>query len=727
MATRSADDWLENSPAAQSVRDDRAAAEVAAISAANAQSSALTLVGSAAFLNTKGVRVYDASGATFTAKLAAAQEELKTRGSGYLYLRSTDSFALDAGARLVAGSQAVDFDGALLDATGLASGIAVEIVPDAPDARTSQMPVAGLRLEGVDDGTGTLSLLKIGRPGDMDGGNTAHLALHEPVLTGGRDGLVLGAQTWCNTLINPKINRQHRRGISWEFGNANAGEQLRVFGGVIHDQVRAAGDAYDAVAFYCAQAATAHFYGTSFDYADYLFHILAGEILFSGCHFENNRDRPMGRIEATPAYENSRVAIHGGIMTGGPHGSGPVEPTLGRAAFIDIAGTRSALLIRDMAWPRYGKPDSALYVVSEGAPMLDVQGVDPNVQANVVPRIGTNTMRLRNGGFEAGYANWRLVAGTNHVRNGAMIGAAAGSPGTLPNGWAVLGALNGLTRTLAVEYVDGLPALVLSLAGTPSAGGTYGVYTEASTAIAAAQGQTWDYGAKIAVRKATGVNVGIGLIERSAAGANVASGSADAGLSPVRKAKKASRTLTAGTAAFAQPSVYFGYTNGVPVDAQIVIDTPLLQLAGSQADDLVNEAHDAAVPGTRWALDTAIKRSGAQSLRLDGTGADVEWYQDMPLGLSKRALFRAYARVASYSGGLVALRVRWLDATGAEISNEPIGGQNLALAGLSANTDWTQRGDTKSAPAGAVTARICLYAQAFSGQVWWDDVEAWAL
>lgn len=78
---------------------------------------------------------------------------------------------------------------------------------------------------------------------------------------------------------------------------------------------------------------------------------------------------------------------------------------------------------------------------------------------------------------------------TNGIRNNTMVGAVAGTPGTLPTNWSLDG-VGGVSREVVgtgtengVEYVD------VRYFGTPSANGTVSLSIDAQ--VAASVGQAW--------------------------------------------------------------------------------------------------------------------------------------------------------------------------------------------------------------------------------------------
>ena len=86
----------------------------------------------------------------------------------------------------------------------------------------------------------------------------------------------------------------------------------------------------------------------------------------------------------------------------------------------------------------------------------------------------------------------------NAIRNNAMQGAAAGSPGTLPTNWAT--ALSGLSRTVVGRgSVDGIDYVDLRFSGTTSSAGEVQARFEGDAVVAADVDQAWTTSAYVAL------------------------------------------------------------------------------------------------------------------------------------------------------------------------------------------------------------------------------------
>jgi len=78
---------------------------------------------------------------------------------------------------------------------------------------------------------------------------------------------------------------------------------------------------------------------------------------------------------------------------------------------------------------------------------------------------------------------------TNSIRNSSMVGAVAGTPGTLPTNWLVSN--GGLTQTIVgVGTESGLQYVDIRLNGTAT-GTIFNLFTEGPAQVVASNGQTW--------------------------------------------------------------------------------------------------------------------------------------------------------------------------------------------------------------------------------------------
>lgn len=174
---------------------------------------------------------------------------------------------------------------------------------------------------------------------------------------------------------------------------------------------------------------------------------------------------------------------------------------------------------------------------------------------------------------------------TNSIRNNTMVGAVAGSPGTLPTNWSWTG--GGLTATvLGIGTESGINYIDIQFSGTASATSA-GLRFEQTTQIAAASGQAWN--GSLYVRSIAGTNsnistLKINLIGRTSGGAatsdnlqgvNFLSSLVASNIALNRQ--NMTGTLADATSAFLQPQLIFALTNGTAVDITLRIGLPQLE------------------------------------------------------------------------------------------------------------------------------------------------------
>ena len=121
------------------------------------------------------------------------------------------------------------------------------------------------------------------------------------------------------------------------------------------------------------------------------------------------------------------------------------------------------------------------------ATTFDSGGNLVDVAANL-PRFWYDPVTLENQGLLV------ELSVTNQAANNTMVGAAAGSPGTVPTNWAVDdGVALGLTRTIVGTGVEnGINYIDIKYAGTPTATGSLSIGYLGINTVASTPGQTWN-------------------------------------------------------------------------------------------------------------------------------------------------------------------------------------------------------------------------------------------
>jgi hypothetical protein len=197
---------------------------------------------------------------------------------------------------------------------------------------------------------------------------------------------------------------------------------------------------------------------------------------------------------------------------------------------------------------------------------------------------------------------------TNSIRNNTMVGAAAGTPGTLPTNWVVTGAgLGTLTQTVVgTGTANGINYVDIKIAGTTSTTGVVYACEPSTGGISASSGQTWTgstYTALVAgsLTNITAINA-VRLTGRTSGGA----ASADSGTSGDNKASLTSTlqrftstvTLADATTANLQPGVSVSFSSGVAIDITLRIGLPQLEL-GAFATSVIPTVNAFALGVTR--------------------------------------------------------------------------------------------------------------------------------
>ncbi len=167
---------------------------------------------------------------------------------------------------------------------------------------------------------------------------------------------------------------------------------------------------------------------------------------------------------------------------------------------------------------------------------------------------------------------------TNSIRNSSMVGAVAGSPGTMPSNWASA-VLSGLTQTIVGTGIEkGLPYIDLRFNGTAT-GTTIRIATDGTTAISASNGQTWTHSfyAKLIEAPAAPNNYNLYTQQLAAGGTNL--GQFQTAFVPTLTLQRYTQTFTTDQATIANIRPYFWaeLTNGATYDFTIRIAQPQME------------------------------------------------------------------------------------------------------------------------------------------------------
>jgi hypothetical protein len=173
---------------------------------------------------------------------------------------------------------------------------------------------------------------------------------------------------------------------------------------------------------------------------------------------------------------------------------------------------------------------------------------------------------------------------TNNIRNNTMVGAVAGTPGTLPTNWVVDVSSTGLSRQVVGTGVDaGITYIDVRIFGTAAASSYVSVNFETGTAIAATSGQTWTN--SFYLKLIGGSTSGIitlpksGINENTSAGVYI-TGASGGQLTPTSSWQRSvyTRTLSGGgTVAYAFPYLIIDVSNGAAIDITLRIGLPQME------------------------------------------------------------------------------------------------------------------------------------------------------
>ncbi len=176
---------------------------------------------------------------------------------------------------------------------------------------------------------------------------------------------------------------------------------------------------------------------------------------------------------------------------------------------------------------------------------------------------------------------------TNSVRNNTMVGAVAGTPGTLPTNWAVSGLGTLTQQVVGTGTLKGVTYIDIRFSGTTSTT-QLSVRFEPSNGAAGTNGQTFSFSSWLAL--AAGSLTNITYVFCNANIYNASSGylttptfSGFDGATPTSTLIRRSGTLTisSATAAFIQPQIGFTFASGASIDITIRIGLPQLELGGT--------------------------------------------------------------------------------------------------------------------------------------------------
>jgi hypothetical protein len=177
---------------------------------------------------------------------------------------------------------------------------------------------------------------------------------------------------------------------------------------------------------------------------------------------------------------------------------------------------------------------------------------------------------------------------TPAVRNSAVQGSVAGTPGTLPTNWAIGQLGTAVSSVVGSGTENGIDYVDIRLSGTTSVTPIV-IYPEAVAQIAALNGQVWAPGAFVKMVGSGSMsnitNIGLASRQSAAGGGNLgfitgptftpASSSANLGASR----QVGVTTLTNASTAFVVPCIFVNCSTGVLIDITLRIGWPQIEFA----------------------------------------------------------------------------------------------------------------------------------------------------
>jgi hypothetical protein len=173
---------------------------------------------------------------------------------------------------------------------------------------------------------------------------------------------------------------------------------------------------------------------------------------------------------------------------------------------------------------------------------------------------------------------------TNSIRNNTMVGAVAGTPGTLPTNWTGGTTTQGVSREIiGTGTENGINYIDIKISGITTGTLFFTVRLEGLAVVAAANGQTWTHSAYVKIVGGTLANAKIlfGMAGNNSSSVSVEFPS-NLTLTPTNASLISQRVVNTGTfanasVAFVQPYIQINATTGVAIDLTLRIGLPQLE------------------------------------------------------------------------------------------------------------------------------------------------------
>lgn len=177
------------------------------------------------------------------------------------------------------------------------------------------------------------------------------------------------------------------------------------------------------------------------------------------------------------------VTVSGSVTSDSPSTNVPSTfAVIGRNKYAILAGSAGATVT-----VRFGVGCGSNLIAAGSVTIANVQVEYGGVSTPYISNSSTTTYASS----APAIGMWVEEARTNSVRNTALAGIVSGSPGTTPNFWTANTTGGSITRTIVGSGVDNNGLTYMDVRWQFSAGASADVRFEATTGVAALNGQTW--------------------------------------------------------------------------------------------------------------------------------------------------------------------------------------------------------------------------------------------
>jgi len=349
-----------------------------------------------------------------SAAIQAAFNNFGNTNSGKVVFPPGKTAKINTGLTLISGDVSIDFNGCILDASGMASGYALSVYQDQHSpvygSYAPALPIENLILVGPNTAATAVDGIFMG--GTNSVGSVATQTLRNIVITGFRDGLAFGSYCYINAFLSLAIIGNFRTGINF-VGSTAEGECMNFHGCSISDNNSTTGIGGTCVAINMPNGIggglEVMLHGCSVDYNDIAFNVQNGVLAFMGCHIEDNHSsNVLGTITKNSGNNPTGVRILGGVVT-----PTDVSP---RAALFNINNSSDAFLKCECSFNMFNQ--SSAIVTSAGNPHVDLAGSHVNFNGSTaaqVPSLGAQLNCLYNPNAETTNTNGWTTSGTGYT------------------------------------------------------------------------------------------------------------------------------------------------------------------------------------------------------------------------------------------------------------------------------------------------------------------------